>query len=77
MGGRHKPFPTDDEAHPSHASPLSATGGVEADTDRGTLLLHWATELSPPRGPSRQDQASDSGCHHLSDFVALSGLFYF
>lgn len=28
----------------------------ETDTDRGTLLLHWATEPSPPWGPSWWDQ---------------------
>lgn len=39
-----------------HTRPLSVTGGVETDRDRGTLLLHWATELSPPWGPSRWDQ---------------------
>ncbi len=39
-----------------HARPLSVTGGVETDTDRGTLLLHWATELSAPSGPSCWDQ---------------------
>lgn len=39
-----------------HARPLSVTGGVATDTDRGTLLLQWATELSPPWGPSCWDQ---------------------
>lgn len=39
-----------------HARPLlSVTGAVETDTDRGTLLLHWSTELSPPWGPSCWD----------------------
>ncbi|CAJ1079265.1 hypothetical protein KUCAC02_009823%2C partial [Xyrichtys novacula] len=50
VGGRHKPFPPDDGAHPSRSVSLSAAEGVETDTDRGTLLLHWATELSSPLG---------------------------
>lgn len=44
-----------------HARPLSVTGGVETDTDRGTLLLHWATELSPSLGSIMLGPASDSG----------------
>lgn len=39
-----------------HARLLSVTGNVETDTDRGTLLLHWATEPSPPLGPSSWGQ---------------------
>lgn len=47
-----------------HARPLPVTGTVETDTDRGTLLLHWATEPSPPRGgPSRWDQPRTLGPH--------------
>lgn len=55
VGGRHKPFPPDDEAHPSRTSLLSVAGGMEADADRDILLLHWATELSFPWGPSGWD----------------------
>lgn len=56
MGGRHKPFPPDDEAHPSRTFLLSVAGGMEADANRDILLLHWATELSLPWGPSSWDR---------------------
>ncbi|CAB1418883.1 unnamed protein product [Pleuronectes platessa] len=39
-----------------HARPLSATG----DSDGGTLLLHWATELSPSPGTLTLGPTSDS-----------------
>ena len=39
-----------------HARPLSTTG----DSDRGTLLLHWATELSPSPGTLMVGPTSDS-----------------
>lgn len=51
VGGRHKPLPLDDEAHPSHTSSVCDWRCGDTDADRGTLLLHWATELSPPLGP--------------------------
>lgn len=50
VGGRHKPFPPDDEAHPSRMSSVCVRRCIETDKDRGILLLHWATELSPPQG---------------------------
>lgn len=69
-----------------HARPLSVTGGVETDTDRGTLLLHWATELSPPWGPSCWDQpltlgpylrgevSQPNGSEIIKRFIALVAL---
>ena len=50
-----------------HARPsLSVTGGVEADADRGTLLLHWATRPSAPWGPRCLDRPL-SPALYLSD----------
>lgn len=40
------------------------------DTDRGTLLLHWATELSPPWGPTWWDQPLTLG-PYLRDKVLV------
>lgn len=44
-----------------HARPTSQTGAAETDADRGTLLLHWATELSLPLGPSSRDRPLTRG----------------
>lgn len=64
VGGRHKPFPPDDQAHPSKAR---ATGGFCRDrvrqSDGGTLLLHWATQLSrPPLTHSPRDPLAEARC---------------
>lgn len=52
-----------------HARPsLSVTRGAEAAADRGTLLLHWATEPSPLWGLRRLDRPLSLALY-LSDEV--------
>lgn len=48
VGGGHKPFPPDGEAHPSLVSSC-----LQSQTDRDSLMLHWATQLlhAFPVGP--------------------------
>lgn len=57
-----------------HRRPLSGAGGVETDTDRVTLLLHWATELALPRGPSRRASEEPSQ-PHSSEIIKIHPLY--
>lgn len=59
VGGRHKPFPLNDETHPSRMSSVLNWRCTKTDKDNGTQLLHWAT-LSFPRGTLMLGQPSIS-----------------